>query len=128
MNKIFFPEVHVCLYLSPDITLLTDCSLGGTDCIRSDVWELLLSVVIKIIIVTRGAALRRASVIGTRSLPGMMESDPGFWLTMPRKGSISWRCGWRRQHDPELAVMAKQNAFLHARHSGAQHGGESGWH
>lgn len=81
-------------------------------------------MVIKIIIVTLGAVLRRASMIGTHSLPGMMESDPGSWLIMPRKGSISWRCGWRWEHDPELAVMTKQNVFLHARHSGAQCGAE----
>ena len=58
------------------------------------------------------AVLRKASMIGSHKLQGMMESDPGFWLTIPRKGSISWSCRWRMKHDPELAVMTKQNFFL----------------
>lgn len=84
-----------------------------------------ITIILKIIIIMVAAVLRKASMIGSHKLQGMMESDPGFWLTIPRKGSISWSCRWRRKHDPELAVMTKQNFFLHSKHSGAQCGRES---
>lgn len=74
------------------------------------------------------AVLRKPTVTGSHNLQGLMERNPGFWLTIPRKGFISWSCGWRREHDTELAVMTKQNFFIHSKHSGVQCGRESSWY
>lgn len=60
------------------------------------------------------AVLRKATVTGSHNLQGLMERNPGFWLTIPRKGFISWRSADGGGNMTSELAVTKQNFFIHS--------------